>query len=247
MVRVHSTNDGLWVPINGPGGIKLPWNSSAASNATRQLDSEIEKINKEKTLFTEAERQQFSDDLTKLGKESRAEEYQTMTRYEEAGSDEINNVLRTQSDPNLYPKRVKNFLSDLKLQRDFQGRAYRYAQVTPEGAAALKKGVGKVFRDSGVQSASTQPSHAKAWDTWGQSNVSAEANKPVIYVFDESVPKKNLSMGALDDQVLVPPEASLEVLATKEKDGILYVSMGAATKMPKQRFNLFDGSVARPF
>ncbi|WP_294737208.1 DUF6543 domain-containing protein [uncultured Pseudomonas sp.] len=242
ILTVHSDGNQGWVRVGGQGGLNFPW-----QRANARLDKEITRINQTKESFTDAERQKFSDDLTNLARQSKAERYQSMSQYTEAGSDEINNVLRNQPDKNLYPKEVKDFLSDFNAQADYTGTSYRYAHINQEGAEALKKGVGKVFRDKGVQSASTQAINVKQWDTWAAGNVSPKAEKPVIYVFDDSIKMKNLSSGLLPDHVAVPPDVSLEVLATKEKDGILYVYFGGPTKAPKQRYNLFDGTIARPF
>ncbi|WP_178122335.1 dermonecrotic toxin domain-containing protein, partial [Pseudomonas karstica] len=247
VMTVHATAHGSWEPINGPGGIRLPWSRGTSSTAKSQLDEAIKNINKDQASFTEAERQQFSDQLTSLIQQSKAEESQSMALYTEAGSDEINNELRQQIDTSKYPQNVKEFLADFEAQTDYRGTAYRYAHVSPEGAAKLKNGVGKVFRDPGVQSSSTQPINAKGWETWAKDTPATTGNQSVIYMFDESISKKNLSSDILPDHVAVKPNASLEVLATKEKDGILYVYFASPTKMPKARYNLFDGSVARPF
>jgi hypothetical protein len=69
----------------------------------------------------------------------------------------------------------------------------------------------------------------------------------VIYVFDESISKKNLSTDTLPDHIAITPNTLLEVRATKEQDGILYVYLEAPTKLPKQHYNLFDGSIAHPY
>lgn len=245
LMTVHSTGNGQWEPLTGPGGIRLPWGSNA--NAKKQLDEMIANIEKPRELLSEPEKQAFSNELVSLMNGSKAEQFQSMSHYTEAGSDEINSVLRTQTDPGAYPKNVKDFLSDLKQQADYEGMAYRYSYISPEGAKKLKSGVGKVFRDPGVQSASIQPTNVKEWGTWAKSDEVTKGSQPVIYAFDEYVPKKNLASGTLPDHVAVPPDASLEVVATKEKDGILYVYLTAPAKMPKQRYNLFDGTVARPF
>lgn len=244
-VTAHSTQAGNWTLVNGPGGVNLPWGRAAV--AKKQLNKMIKNIETPTESLSEADRKKFSDELTDLIQKSKAEEYQSLSEYTEAGSDEINDVLRKQTNPDLYPQNVKEFLSDFAKQSDYNGVSYRYAHVSPEGAKSLKSGVGKVFRDTGVQSASTQASNAKDWNIWADNIKPAEKTIPVVYIFDEYIPKKNLSNSMLPDHVAVPPDTSLEVLATKEKNGVLYVYFGGPTKMPKQRYNLFDGSVAWPF
>ena len=54
-------------------------------------------------------------------------------------------------------------------------------------------------------------------------------------------------MWPLPDHVAIKPQASLEVSATKMKDGILYASFKAPAKLPDKRYNLFDGRVAFPY
>ncbi len=247
VMTVHATTDGRWEPINGPGGIKLPWNSSAASRAKKELDQHIANINNPKEAYTETEREHFSQSLTDLMKDSKAEYSQALGEYTEAGSAEINSELRAQPDPTKYSEKLKNLLSDLGAQADYRGPAFRYSYVSADGANKLKAGVGKVFREPAIQSSSSQPLNVKGWDTWAKDNPLTKNNQPVIYVFNESIPKKNLSRVFLVDHVAIKPNVSLEVLATKEKDGILYVYFDAPTKIPKERYNLFDGNVARPF
>lgn len=246
VMTVHRNNVGEWVRFESPGGINFPW-SRRQQAAKAQLDEAIANINKPKSSFNEAEIAQQFNNLSGLIETSTAEEYGSLNAYTEAGSDEINSELRRQPDKNLYSQNLKEFMSDFERQSDYSGKAYRYAFVTPDGEKALKTGAGKVFRDPGVQSASTQPSSAKEWESWATDTPGAQHNKPVIYVFDKSIPKKNLSNGFIYDHVAIKPDASLEVKATKTQDGVLYVYLESPTKMPKQRYNLFDGSVARPF
>ncbi|OKO47992.1 hypothetical protein BMH52_13605 [Pseudomonas sp. BTN1] len=247
VMTVHATADGAWSPINGPGGIKLPWFLKNASRAKEELNEYIANINKPKEAYTESEREHFSQSLEDLINGSKAEHSQALGKYTEGGSAEINSELRAKSDPNEYSEELKKLLSDLDNQADYRGPAFRYSYVSAEGAKKLKAGVGKVFRGPAIQSSSSQPSNVKGWSTWAKDDPLTQNNQPVIYIFNESIPKKNLSSGFLVDHVAIKPNVSLEVLATKEKDGILYVYFDAPTKVPKERYNLYDGSVARPF
>ncbi|NWA65676.1 dermonecrotic toxin domain-containing protein [Pseudomonas reactans] len=239
------TNKSDWVPIKAPEGITLPWESNTAL-AKRNLKEAIKQINQDKRTFSTAEREQALNEMTRLIQNSKAENYESIEEYTEAGSDEINSELRTKTDPSHCSPNVKEFLSDLDAQADYSGKGYRYAFVTSDGTSKLKSGVGKVFSDPGVQSASTQPVNAKEWETWAENIVPPEGQTPVIYVFDESISKKNLSTDTLPDHIAITPNTLLEVRATKEQDGILYVYFEAPTKLPKQHYNLFNGSIARP-
>lgn len=246
VMTVHLDKQGNWVRLDKGAGITFPW-SAGRPSPKAQLAQDISQINKDKDALSDAERNKVVDELTRLIQQSKAEGYESLDEYTEAGSDEINKVLRTQHDPNNYPPNVKEFLSDLSEQTNYDGKAYRYAVVTSEGAQTLKNGVGKVFRDSGVQSASTQAFIAKGWETWANNAMPGQNRQPVIYIFDESITKKNLSSSTLPDHVAIKPEASLEVSATKMKDGILYVSFKAPAKLPDKRYDLFDGRVAFPY
>lgn len=240
------THKGDWVPIKAPGGITLPWESNTALAKTN-LKEAIKQINQDKRSLGAAEREQALNEMTRLIQNSKAENYESIEEYTEAGSDEINSELRTKADPSHYSPNVKDFLSDLDAQAEYSGKGYRYAFVTSDGASKLRSGVGKVFSDPGVQSASTQPVNAKEWETWAENSVPPKGQTPVIYVFDESISKKNLSTDTLPDHIAITPNTLLEVRATKEQAGILYVYLEAPTKLPKQRYNLFDGSIARPY
>lgn len=246
VMTVHLDKEGHWVQLDKGAGISFPW-SAGRPSPNAQLAQDISQINKDKDALSDAERNQVVDELAGLIQQSKAEGYESLSDYTEAGSDEINEVLRTQVDPNNYPPSVSEFLSDLSEQADYNGKAYRYTFVTSEGADKLKNGVGKVFRDSGVQSASTQAFHAKDWETWANGTLYVKDRQPVIYIFDESITKKNLSSSTLPDHVALEPETSVEVSATKIKDGILYVSFKSPAKLPSQRYNLFDGRVAFPY
>jgi len=246
VMTVHLNTAGEWVRIEGAGGIKFPWSRSQPS-AKAQLDEAITNINRDSRSFSEAETKQMEEDLSNLIKASTAENSASLNEYTEAGSNEINSELRRQPDERQYSQQLQEFMADFDNQANYTGKAYRYAFVTADGEAALKNGVGKVFRDAAVQSASTQAFNAKDWAGWAKKASGALNNKPVVYVFDESVPKKNLSSSFLYDHVAVEPEASLEVNATKTQDGVLYVYLKSPAKMPEQRYNLFDGSVARPY
>jgi hypothetical protein len=246
IMTVHLDKEGIWVQLDKGAGINFPWNASNSS-AKAQLAQDISRIDKDENALSSAERERVLDELTRLTQTSRAEDYESLNEYTEAGSGEINEILRTEVDPNKYPPNVSEFLSDLDEQAEYSGKAYRYAFVTSEGADKLKNGVGRVFRDSGIQSASTQAFNAKGWATWAKDTLPVKNRQPVIYIFDESIAKKNLSSSILPDHVAIEPQASLEVSAAKIKDGILYVSFKAPAKLPDQRYNLFDGRVAFPY
>jgi len=138
------------------------------------------------------------------------------------------------------------FLDEFAHLNSYAGRAYRAAYVTPNGAERLRRGVGESFRDAGVQSASTQFFNALEWrnDRWTRDAAPAAATKQVVYIYDDSVNKKNLADTFLADHVAVVPGAVTKVLAVQEVDDVLYVLMTSPTKMPDRIFNPYTGEEA---
>lgn len=216
-------------------------------SAKKKLSNAINEIKRDKNSLNDIEKQKFSDSLQKLSAESKAQNSKSIVEYVDKDVDQLNNALRTEFDDNNYPDAIKKFLSDFKLQANYEGQAYRFVYVKPEGAEALKNGLGKVFRDRGIQSSSTQASNVKGWDNWGAEQIPSSDRKAAIFVFDEYVPKKNISTSQLKDHVAIPPNTSLEVRATREDNGLLYIYFGAPLEMPEVRYDLHDGTVAKPF
>ncbi|HEX7817083.1 dermonecrotic toxin domain-containing protein [Dyella sp.] len=238
---VKSTPYGLWEIVDQPGleggGPSLSTTRGKYAHAEAQLKAFLDNPRTADDL-SETERRDSAASLTSLLQTSNAETHQSINEYNEAGEREINAPLRNgQTTP-----ATTAFLGELKQMNSFQGKAYRRAMVTAKGAAKLKNGVGKTFMDTGIQSASTQPFNAFAWDRWADHTGPAEANQRVMYVFDESIPKKNLSTGHLPDHVAVAPDTLMKVMATKEKDGVLFVYMSFPTRLPEKVFNPFDGT-----
>jgi hypothetical protein len=222
-----------------PGGGKFSQLFAQKYRAARHDLDAVASGPKRPEDLTEAQREQFANDLVYLVGHSNAEGFPEVNEYTHADSAAINTPLREgHSTPQL-----QNFLDEFNRLNGYSGPAYRAAYVTPEGAARLRGGVGAVFADPGVQSASTQLVNVHGWgETWAPNVAPGSATQKVMYVFDESVSKKNLSSSFLKDHVAVPPGTPLQALAVTERDGLLYVYMGAPTKLPDHVYDLFTGA-----
>lgn len=162
--------------------------------------------------------------LTRLQQESNVPELPAVEGYIEAGSSFINNDLRYGDGQNPH---TLEFLKEFKSLEKYDGCSYRAATVSPETRLALKDGVDQVFSDPGVQSASVVEQHARGWfDDWAVKKQTRNANEPVVFVFDETVPQKNLSNHFLMDHVAVPPGERLVIMNTEERGGVLFVHFG---------------------
>lgn len=203
------------------------------------------------TDLTESQTSHVCTEITKLDRQSNVEQFPSIIDYIECDTYSINKSLR---EGNLGPSHIKQFLEDFDQLEPYDGAAYRTAYITKSGAACLLNGKGKIFLDQGVQSASTQPFNAFEWKSWAKDNVTESAVQQIHFVFDDTVPKKNLSYSALlMDHVAIPPGTPLKLLAAKMRqeesqneskqllDDVLYVYMTSPTKTPDRVFDLFSG------
>ncbi|QUW65035.1 hypothetical protein KFQ04_21770 [Pseudomonas synxantha] len=189
----------------------------------------------------EHEVEQFTKTLVTLMGESNAGEFEWIETYTHADSDFVNGPLRAgKTTPEL-----EAFLGEFNQLNPYEGKAYRSAFVTDEGAKRLKDGVGKVFQDLGVQSASATVRNSAEWEGWakGAAKQRTHATQQVVYVFDESVPKMNMSTDFLKDHVAIGAGKVLQVLAFKEQGQKLFVYLASPSKIPKHVYNLFDGKI----
>jgi hypothetical protein len=208
--------------------------------ARTELDRVIMASPKDGHALSDAQRQAFGDALTDLLKrgEGKADALHAIHEYVEGESKTINDALHSdQRTPE-----VETFLGEFDQLNAYAGTAYRAAYVTPAGAQQLRNGVGLTFEDKGVQSASTQPINAFGWENWADNVKAAESSQRVIYVYDSSIPKRNMSTNFLADHVAIPPGTLTKVLAVKEQDDRLYVYLSAPSKMPEHVYNIFNGA-----
>jgi hypothetical protein len=240
---IRKNEYGQWDIADTPGlrgGSPL---SQLLSPRYRQARTELDRViasPKDSHALSDAQRQAFGDalaDLLKRG-EGKADALHTVHEYVEGESKTINDALHH----NQHTPKLEAFLGEFKQLNAYEGPAYRAAYVSPEGAQRLRNGQGLTFEDSGVQSASTQPANAFGWEKWADNVKPSEAAQPVIYVFDSSIAKRNMSTNFLADHVAIPPGTLTKVLAVKEQDGRLYAYMSAPSKMPEHVYNIFDGT-----
>lgn len=231
---------GVWQKMGVVGGGKI---SEFFSPKYRRARAELEAVIAQRDnveAVTKEEMQRVERVLGSLIQGSNAEDFAGVETYIEAGSDFVNGPLRSgDTSPDL-----EAFLEEFNQLNAYEGKAYRSAFVTRDGAERIKKGVGKVFQDAGVQSASATVGNAGEWERWAKNAVKGRSDKvqPVVFVFDESIPKKNLSTGYLMDHVAVGPGESMKVLAYEEHNGKLFVYLSRPSEVPDHLYTIYDGA-----
>ena len=242
VLTVYATEREEWVAAGVKGGGRISrFFSKEHSEAREALKSVTKKYQDaiNKVPPDEKEVNEYTAIVKQIQTAPNAGEFPKVVKYIDDDWDFVNKPLRQgESTPEL-----EKFLAQFKQVNTFYGKAYRVAFVTPEGAEQLKNGLGKVFRDKGVQSASISVRGTAKWD--GLADLEArergDATQRVVYVFDESIPKKNMAITNFGDHVAIEPGKLMKVLAVKEKDGVLFVYMTAPTEMPEAIFNVYNG------
>ncbi|UZJ59992.1 hypothetical protein OKW98_26315 [Pseudomonas sp. KU26590] len=169
---------------------------------------------------------------------ARAELYPELLDYIEAGSAEINQRLRS----GARTHRTQVFLNQFYRLRSWSGNAFRAAHVTDESLQHLRRELGAVFVDAGVQSASISRGNAVRWSLDSFVTDQAGSNThPVFLIFAPSVPKKNMFSGFLADHVAIPPGTRLQLSAFREVNGQAFAYFTAPEKLVYETFDLFTG------
>ncbi|MFQ6347553.1 hypothetical protein ACQRBV_24885 [Pseudomonas sp. R11F] len=234
-------NAGVWRRRGVEGGGKI---SEAFSqkyrNARKELAGVVEKHKQSGGALSEQQKDEFTKTLTKLVGESNADDFEHVGTYTRAGSDFVNQPLRA----NRRTPELEAFLREFDQLKPYEGKAYRSAFVTPEGANRLKNGVGKVFQDPGVQSASATVHNSVEWEGWakGVAKGQGQGTQQVVYVFDESIPKKNVSTSFLKDHVAIGAGQPVKVLAVQEHGGKLFVYFSSPSEVPDHLYNIYNGA-----
>jgi len=173
-----------------------------------------------------------------LAERGKAEQYPELLDYIEGGSAEINQLLRS----GARTPRTQAFLNQFYRLRSWKGDAFRAAHVTDESLQHLRRELGAVFVDAGVQSASISRGNAVRWSLDRFVTDKAASNThPVFLIFAPSVPKKNLFSGFLADHVAIPPGTRLQLRAFKEVKGQAFAYFTAPDSMVYETFDLFTG------
>lgn len=222
----------------GMGGGSI-FRKRAKAADVNSLDKAIFALSKKKENLSDDERQVLGDNIIKLLKEGEGKaESSTIHDYVEAGSSKINRMLRGGEGISS----LDDFLRDLNHLNDYKGISYRAVFVSPTGKEKLEKGIGDIFIDNGVQSASTIPVNASSWATDDFVKQSkSRGGIPAVFIFDEFVSQKNMSSNFLADHVVVRPGAPLELLAVKNANGVTYAYFTSPLKIPKNTYRLYDG------
>ncbi|WP_456292029.1 dermonecrotic toxin domain-containing protein [Pseudomonas sp. AK106] len=173
-----------------------------------------------------------------LAERARAELYPELLDYIEGGSAEINQLLRS----GARTPRTQAFLNQFYRLRSWKGDAFRAARVTNEGLQQLRRELGAVFVDSGVQSASISRGNAVRWslDRFVTDQASSNTH-PVFLIFAPSVPKKNMFSDFLADHVAIPPGTRLQIRAFEEVNGQAFAYFTAPDNIAYETFDLFTG------
>lgn len=203
------------------------------------LDKTISTLSKTQESLSDDERQALIDNMIKLLEEGEGKaEAQTIQNYVEAGSSEINRLFRSGGDISS----LDIFLRELRELNNYKGMSYRAVFISPAGKVKLEKGIGDIFVDNGVQSASISPVNANCWATDDFVKQSkSNGDMPAVFIFDEFVPQKNMSSALLADHVVVCPGTPLELLAVKNANGVTYAYFTCPSKIPKNTYRLYDG------
>ncbi|TDV51269.1 hypothetical protein EC919_106146 [Pseudomonas graminis] len=173
-----------------------------------------------------------------LAEGAKAERYPELLDYIEGGSADINRLLRS----GARTTRTQAFLNQFYRLRSWKGDAFRAAHVTDESLQHLRRELGAVFVDAGVQSASISRGNAVRWSLDRFVTDQATSNThPVFLVFAPSVPKKNMFSDFLADHVAIPPGTRLQLSAFREMNGQAFAYFTAPDKLVYETFDLFTG------
>ncbi len=211
------------------------------TQASDTLESVIEEQKKAGEEPSPSEIKKYNEAMKELIVNSNAEDLEAIEDYADKDTHGINEDLRSGEDT----EELRQFLEEFKQLNDYTGKAYRTAFVTPEGADALRNGVGKVFQDKGVQSASIAVRNSLSWESWAEEQVEelGNATQKVVYVFDESLPKKNMSLGSGADHVALAPDEPMQVMAFKDDGDKLFIYFSKPSRASEATYNVFNGEV----
>lgn len=233
---------GVWTRRGVVGGGRdlgiVPLDYTQASHA---LESVIAEQKKASGPPSPSERKKYNDAMQGLVTTSNAEDLEAIADYADKDTHSINEDLRSGEDT----EELRQFLEEFEQLNNYTGKAYRTAFITPEGADAIRNGVGRVFQDKGVQSASITVRNSIEWESWAEEQVEEldNATQRVVYVFDESLPKKNMSLGSWSDHVALAPEEPMQVMAVKDAGNKLFVYFSKPSRASAVTYNVFSGNV----
>lgn len=186
-----------------------------------------------------AEKTRFETDYLKLAKTSNSAFLPEVVAYCEAGSADINNVLRA----GFKKHSTLKFLQEFYQLNEYQGMAFRVAHVSSNSLQRLKGKIGLIYTDAGIQSASTSRWNATRWSQDSFVTQHATADDHLIFmIFDTSVPKKNMFTSFLGDHVGIAPSTPVQLVATKEVDGNFFTYFAMPQELSTEVFDIYTGN-----
>jgi hypothetical protein len=190
------------------------------------------------TLHKWGERTSVADRhrIKRLTDDSTAGQFSSLQPFLQDGDTEINKILRANHHRN---PAVRAFLEDFAQLTDYRGESYRAALLAPRPLQALRAGQGEKFFDSGIQTSSVALPHARIW--LNHLPPHRPGLKPVIMIFDRSVPQKNISYGNGIGMVAVAPGVPHTLKRVVDYEGVTFALFSAADSTDGLMTRLFDG------
>ena len=185
-----------------------------------------------------AEKSAYETDYLAMAQTANTEYLPEVLDYCEGGSAEVNSALRSgQSTP-----QTRLFLEEFYRLHEYRSMAFRATHVSLNGLQRLKSGVGLVFVDPGIQSASISRWGAQQWsvDKFVTQHASPYT-KAVFVIFDTTVPKKNLFTSFLGDHVAIAPSVPLQLMSVREVDTNVYLYVSRAMHVPRRMYDFYSG------
>ncbi len=176
--------------------------------------------------------------IDNLTRQSNAGRFASLRPFIEDGDLHINDVLRANG---YRSPDVQRFLEDFGRLRDYRGESYRVVMLPPHALDALLSGQQTPFFDDGVQSASVALPHARIW--FNRLPRNGAGVKPVIMVFDRTVPQKNISYGNGSGMVAVEPGVPLALQRVVKDGDVTFAVFSAARHSDGPMTRLGDGEV----
>lgn len=214
----------------------------ASAQVFQSASRELERLTTRWPLSVESlsitEKTQFETDYLSLAKTSNAESLPDIFTYCEAGSGDINDVLRA----GIKNATTRRFLRNLYRLNEYQGMAFRVSHVSSASLQRLKGKIGLIYADKGVQSASVSRFNATRWseNTFVTQHATAD-NHLIFMIFDKSIPKKNMFSPLLGDHVGITPGTPMQLTAIREVDGKFFTYFSMPQKLGNELFDIYTG------
>lgn len=226
---------GTWRKIVYNSSRTRHWGYKAASRELAELTAtwptSVEQV-------TATEKSAYETDYLAMAKTSNTEYLPEVLDYCEGGSAAINSLLR--SGQNTLQSRL--FLAEFYRLHEYRSMAFRAVNVSLNGLQRLKSGVGLVFVDHGIQSASISRWGAQQWSRERFVTEHASAyTRAVFVIFDTTLPKKNLFTRFLGDHVAIAPSVPMQLMSVREVGTNVYLYVSRAMHLPRRMYDFYSG------